>query len=141
MVARQATVKTALLCLPAISCQPRLKTSLHLLPSLSRDVLAIPLTSTLSHFDIDLDPSEVASGQCQSITLTLTDTLSLDVRDEVTSESLVSDILRHVKTKFLESLEDVCRSHPSSQYLCQVQAIYGWLECQAWGHVPGTSHV
>src|SRR6266850_152226 len=24
---------------------------------------------------------------------------------------------------------------------CQVQGMYGWLECQAWGHMPGTSHV
>ncbi|KAH8989601.1 hypothetical protein EDB86DRAFT_3065413 [Lactarius hatsudake] len=66
-------------------------------------------------FDIELDPLD--NCQHQSITLTLTDTPSLDVRDEVTSERLVSDILRYVETKFSESLEDEYKARTGDHHV------------------------
>ena len=115
MVAGQATGKTAFLRLLLDTSDIASTTSQDQLASVAKFVQGCAgHTShirTLS-FDIDLDPLEV--GQRQSVTLTLTDTPSLDVRDEVASERLVGDILRHVETKFSESLEDVCRSHSSS---------------------------
>lgn len=118
MVAGQATGKTAFLRLLLDTSDIASTTSQDQLASVAKFVQGC--AGHTSHirtvsFDIDLDHPEV--GQRQSITLTLTDTPSLDVRDEVASESLVGDILRHVETKFSESLEDVCRSHPSSQHL------------------------
>ena len=119
MVAGQATGKTAFLRLLLDTSDIASTTSQDQLASVAKFVQGC--AGHTSHirtvsFDIDLDPSEVA-GQRQPVTLTLTDTPSLDVRDEVASESLVGDILRHVETKFSESLEDVCRSRPSSQCL------------------------
>ena len=117
MVAGQATGKTAFLRLLLDTSDIASTTSQDQLASVAKFVQGC--AGHTSHirtvsFDIDLDVPEIGQIQ-QSISLTLTDTPSLDVRDEVSSERLVGDILRHVETKFSESLEDVCHSHPSSQ--------------------------
>ena len=116
MVAGQATGKTAFLRLLLDTSDIAPTTSQDQLASVAKFVQGC--AGHTSHirtvsFDIELDPLD--NSQHQSITLTLTDTPSLDVRDEVTSERLVSDILRHVETKFSESLDDVRCTHLSSQ--------------------------
>ena len=112
MVAGQATGKTAFLRLLLDTSDIASSTSQDQLASVAKFVQGCAgHTShirTLS-FDIDLDIPEI--GQRQSVSLTLTDTPSLDARDDVASERLVGDILRHVESKFSESLEDV---RPSS---------------------------
>jgi hypothetical protein len=116
MVAGQATGKTAFLRLLLDTSDIASTTSQDQLASVAKFVQGC--AGHTSHirtvsFDIDLDSPEV--GQRQSISLTLTDTPSLDVRDEVASERLVGDILRYIETKFTDSLEDVCRPPPSSR--------------------------
>lgn len=118
MVAGQATGKTAFLRLLLDTSDIASTTSQDQLASVAKFVQGC--AGHTSHirtvsFDIDLDLPEI--GQHQSISLTLTDTPSLDVRDEVASERLVGDILRHVETKFSESLEDVCRTHCLSLFI------------------------
>jgi len=112
MVAGQATGKTAFLRLFLDTSDIASTTSQDQLASVVEFVQGC--AGHTSHirtvsFDVDLDLPEI--GQHQSISLTLTDTPSLDVRDEVASERFVGDILRHVEAKFTESLEDVCSVH------------------------------
>ncbi|KAI9456158.1 GTP binding protein [Russula earlei] len=107
MVAGQATGKTAFLRLLLDTSEIASTTTQDQLASVAKFVQGC--AGHTSHirtvsFDIDLDPPEL--GQLQSVSLTLTDTPSLDIRDESASERLLSDILRHVETKFSESLED-----------------------------------
>ncbi len=118
MVAGQATGKTAFLRLLLDTSDIASTTSQDQLASVAKFVQGC--AGHTSHirtvsFDIDLDSPEV--GQRQSISLTLTDTPSLDVRDDVASERLVGDILRYIETKFTDSLEDVCRPPPSSRHI------------------------
>ena len=125
MVAGQATGKTAFLRLLLDTSDIASTTSQDQLASVAKFVQGC--AGHTSHirtvsFDIDLDLSEI--GHHQSISLTLTDTPSLDVRDEVASERLVGDILRHVETKFSESLEDVRRTHSLSQLVHSLAHCY-----------------
>jgi len=108
MVAGQATGKTAFLRLLLDTSEIAATTSQDQLASVAKFVQGC--AGHTSHirtvsFDIESDLPEI--GQHQPVSLTLTDTPSFDVRDEVASERLVADILRHVETKFSESLEDV----------------------------------
>ncbi|KAI0259802.1 hypothetical protein BC834DRAFT_926130 [Gloeopeniophorella convolvens] len=105
MVAGQPTGKTAFLRL--------LLDTNDIAPSTSQDQLASVAkfvqgcAGHTSHIrTVSLDIEHPDTGQRQPISLTLTDTPSLDVRDEVSSERVMGDILRHVETKFSESLED-----------------------------------
>jgi hypothetical protein len=112
MVAGQPTGKTALLRLLLDTSDIASTTSQEQLASVAKFVQGC--AGHTSHirtvsFDIELDSPE--SSQ-HPISLTLTDTPSLDARDEVASERVVADILRHVETKFSESLEDVRCSYP-----------------------------
>ena len=118
MVAGQATGKTAFLRLLLDTSDIASTTSQDQLASVAKFVQGCAGHTThirTVSFDVDLDLPE--TGQHQSISLTLTDTPSLDIRDEVTSERLVGDILRHVETKFTESLEDVCCAHTLSRHV------------------------
>ena len=115
MVAGHATGKTAFLRLLLDTSDIAPTTSQDQLSSVAKFVQGC--AGHTSHirtvsFDIELDPLD--NSQHQSISLTLTDTPSLDVQDDVTSERLVSDILRYVETKFSESLDDVRLTHLSS---------------------------
>jgi hypothetical protein len=56
-------------------------------------------------FDIQLDPQ--ATGVLQHLTLSLVDTPSLDFADDPSSERLVSELLRHIDSRFAEGIEDV----------------------------------
>lgn len=56
-------------------------------------------------FDIQLDPQ--ATGVFQHLTLSLVDTPSLDFPDDSSSERLVSELLRHIDSRFAEGIEDV----------------------------------
>jgi septin family protein len=114
MVAGQPTGKTAFLRLLLDTSDIASTTSQEQLSSVAKFVQGC--AGHTSHirtvsFDIELDLPE--NSQHQSVSLTLTDTPSLDARDEVASERVVADILRHVETKFSESLEDVRRPCPS----------------------------
>ncbi|KAI9465627.1 hypothetical protein BJY52DRAFT_1245198 [Lactarius psammicola] len=118
IVAGQATGKTAFLRLLLDTSDIAPTTSQDQLASVAKFVQGC--AGHTSHirtvsFDIEPDPSD--NCQHQSITLTLTDTPSLDVRDEVTSERLVSDILRYVETKFSESLEDEYKARTGDHHV------------------------
>ena len=113
MVAGQATGKTAFLRLLLDTSDIASTTSQEQLASVAKFVQGC--AGHTSHirtvsFDIELDLPENCLHQF--VSLTLTDTPSLDARDEVASERVVGDILRHVETKFSESLEDVRRCYP-----------------------------
>ena len=125
MVAGQATGKTAFLRLLLDTSDIAPTTSQDQLASVAKFVQGC--AGHTSHirtvsFDVDLDLPE--TGQRQSISLTLTDTPSLDIKDEVASERLVGDILRHVETKFTESLEDVCRTYTLSRHAHSLVRLY-----------------
>jgi hypothetical protein len=106
MVAGQATGKTSFLRLLLDTSDIASTTSQDQLASVAKFVQGCAgHTSHIRTVSFDIDPPEI--GQRQPISLTLTDTPSLDVRDDVASERLVGDILRHVESKFSESLEDV----------------------------------
>src|SRR5258708_17774796 len=126
MVAGQATGKTAFLRLFLDTSDIASTTSQDQLASVVEFVQGC--AGHTSHirtvsFDVDLDLPEI--GQHQFISLTVTDTPSLDVRDEVASERLVGDILRHVEAKFTESLEDVCCTHFVSAHSLTCSALIG----------------
>ncbi|KAI0304527.1 hypothetical protein B0F90DRAFT_1625716 [Multifurca ochricompacta] len=118
MVAGQATGKTAFLRLLLDTNDIASTTSQDQLASVAKFVQGC--AGHTSHirtvsFDIELDLPE--SAQYQSVTLTLTDTPSLNVRDEVTSERLVGDILRYVEAKFSESLEDEYKARTGDHHI------------------------
>ncbi|KAA1469857.1 hypothetical protein DENSPDRAFT_864419 [Dentipellis sp. KUC8613] len=54
--------------------------------------------------DVQVDPFD--SAPKQPVMLTLVDTPSLDFSDQASSERIMDDMLRHVDSKFLESVED-----------------------------------
>ncbi len=116
MVAGQATGKTAFLRLLLDTSDISPTTSQEQLASVAKFVQGCAgHTSHIRTVSFDIELDHLDNCQHQSVTLTLTDTPSLDVRDEVTSERLINDVLRHIETKFSESLEDVRRTHLSSQ--------------------------
>jgi hypothetical protein len=59
-------------------------------------------------FDIELDAQ--FNSASQRLTLSLVDTPSLDFSEETSAERLVSELLRHVDSRFAEGLEDVSLS-------------------------------
>jgi len=72
-------------------------------------------TSYIRAASIDINLDLDGSGQQQTLSLTLIDTPSLDLRDEVPAERLLSETLRHIDSRFAEGIEDVRRlSFPPS---------------------------
>lgn len=59
---------------------------------------------------VNVEPEPTQTEQRGPFTLTLVDTPSLDSRDEMGSERTIQDILRHVDSRFMESIDDVCTS-------------------------------
>lgn len=66
-------------------------------------------TSYIRAASIDINLDLDGSGQQQTLSLTLIDTPSLDLRDEVPAERLLSETLRHIDSRFAEGIEDVRR--------------------------------
>ncbi|KAI0050399.1 hypothetical protein FA95DRAFT_1487389 [Auriscalpium vulgare] len=107
MVAGQRTGKTAFLRLLLDTSDISPSTSPDKLASVAKFIQGC--AGPTSHIrtvsvDVDLDPPDGAPRA--PVTLTLVDTPSLDVRDPVSSERVMGDILRHVDSKFAESIED-----------------------------------
>jgi septin family protein len=66
-------------------------------------------TSYIRAASIDINLDLDGSGQQQTLSLTLIDTPSLDLREEVAAERLLSETLRHIDLRFAEGIEDVRR--------------------------------
>jgi len=66
-------------------------------------------TSYIRTASIDINLDLDGSGQQQTLSLTLIDTPSLDLRDEVPAERLLGETLRHIDSRFAEGIEDVRR--------------------------------
>lgn len=64
-------------------------------------------TTYLRSASIDINVDVDGNGQYQPLGLSLIDTPSLDFKDEIGSDRILSEIIRQVDTRFLEGLEDV----------------------------------
>ncbi|OBZ71217.1 Septin spn6 [Grifola frondosa] len=107
MVAGRRTGKTSFLRL-------LLDTS-NVAPTVTRDQLASVAkfvqgcsghTTHVRTVDVDVDLAPDHSDKQHLLTLTLIDTPSLEYEDDTSSQRTVSEILRHVDTRFAESVDD-----------------------------------
>jgi hypothetical protein len=108
MVAGRRTGKTSFLRLLLDTCD--------ISPSASKDQLASVAkfvqgssghTSHIRTASIDIEVDVEGNGQLQRLALSLVDTPSMDFQDETSAERLLSEMLRHVDSRFAEGVEDV----------------------------------
>jgi len=90
-------------------------------------------TSYIRSASIDINVDVDGSGQLQPLGLTLIDTPSLDFKDEVSTERLLTEILRQIDARFLEGIEDVRRLfNLSPLFPCLTGCLRVGVECADW---------
>lgn len=108
MVAGQRTGKTSFLRLLLDTSEVAQTATNEQLASVAKFVQGCSgHTSHIRTASIDVDVDVEGKGSVQPLALTLVDTPSLDFDDETSSERAVTEILRHVETRFIEGVDEV----------------------------------
>jgi septin family protein len=108
MVAGRRTGKTSFLRLLLDTCEISPTASKEQLASVAKFVQGCSgHTSYIRTASIDIEVDIDGKGQQQRLALSLVDTPSIDFQDETSSERLVSEMLRHIDSRFAEGVEDV----------------------------------
>ncbi|KIM43223.1 hypothetical protein M413DRAFT_444033 [Hebeloma cylindrosporum] len=74
-------------------------------------------TSYIRAASIDINLDLDGTGQQHTLSLTLIDTPSLDLRDEVPAERLLSETIRHIDSRFAEGIEDEWKAKTGDRYV------------------------
>ncbi|KAF8964398.1 hypothetical protein BDZ97DRAFT_2007628 [Flammula alnicola] len=74
-------------------------------------------TSYIRAASLDINLDLDGNGQQQTLGLTLIDTPSLDFRDEVAAERLLSETVRHIDSRFAEGIEDEWKAKSGDRYV------------------------